>query len=64
MTIIEQIRAGIERIGWSETSRRCGVDRTVLHRTFGNNPRGPSLRTIQRVLPALGLELSIRKLGQ
>ncbi len=65
MTVVEQIRAGIERLGWSETARRCGVDRTQLHRAFGHNPRkGTSLRTIERVLPALGLELTVKELGQ
>lgn len=65
MTVVSEIRAAIVRMGWSETARRSGVDRTVLHRTFAEKPRkGPSLRTIERVLPALGLELAVRERGQ
>lgn len=65
MTVIAQIRAGIERLGWSEISRRSGVDRTCLHRVFGKNGRGhPSLTTIERVLPHLGLELQVREIDR
>lgn len=63
--VIAAIRAAIERIGWSETARRSGVERTHLHRSFGENGREwPSLSTIERVLPHLGLRLRVERVEQ
>lgn len=60
MNVLAKIRAGIERVGWSETARRSGVARSHLHRAFGANGRGgPSLNTIERVLPHVGLDLDV-----
>ena len=60
MNVLAGIREAIERIGWSETARLSGVDRTTLHRCFGRNGRGhPALATIERVLPHVGLELTV-----
>jgi len=65
VSILDQIGAAIKRNGWSRTARESGVDRTPLHRAFGNKPlKGTSLKTIERVLPALGLELTVRKLDR
>lgn len=58
MSVIPQIREAIEREGWSKTADRSGVDRVTLHRCFGKNGRGhPTLTTVERVLPHVGLEL-------
>jgi DNA-binding phage protein len=61
------LREAIARVGWTETARRCGIDRVTLHRAFGTTPKvkgprgpiGPSLDTVLAVLPAVGIELSI-----
>lgn len=61
--ICEELRAAIVRTGWSETARRCGIDRTALHRSFrpkrGNGQ--PSFVTVSLVAEALGLRLSIER---
>lgn len=58
--IIPEIRAGIERVGWTETARRSGLERTQLHRAFGKNGRQcPSLATVERLLPHVGLRLAV-----
>jgi len=60
VTVLSDIRAAITAMGWSETARRSGVDRVTLHRVFGENGRGhPTLETIERVLPTLGLNLVV-----
>ena len=65
MTIVDQIRERITAMGWSEASRRSGVDRTHLHRAFGNRPRkNVALSTIERILPTLGLKLTLTELEQ
>lgn len=59
--IVAAIRPAIEQLGWSETARRCGLHRTHLHHAFGRNAdRTPKLQTIERVLPALGLQLTVQ----
>lgn len=63
--LIAIIRARIEVTGWSETARRCGMHRCHLHHTFGANRRGnslPTLRTLIALLPAIGLELTVREI--
>lgn len=61
--VVAAPRAAIVRTGWSETARRCGLDRTSLHRAFRANPstRSPNLGTVAAVALALGLELTIRE---
>ncbi len=60
MSILPAIREAIERVGWSRTAELSGVRRETLHRAFGENGRGhPTLTTIEKVLPVIGLELSI-----
>jgi DNA-binding phage protein len=61
--LFAQIRVAIVRQGWSETARRSGVRRETLHRTFGPNPdiRAPNLNTIDAVVTALGLRLSLTR---
>jgi len=66
--MIARIREAIVRVGWSETARRCGIDRVTLHRAFGTTPKvkgprgpiGPSFDTVLAVLPAVGLKLIIK----
>lgn len=55
------LRAEIVRVGWSETARRCGMDRTALHRVFRINPatRCPNFATIASVAQALNLEITV-----
>lgn len=64
--LIALIRARVEQIGWSESARRAGVDRCNLHRSLG--PRSAqfpaSLRTLQKLLPAIGLELTVKEIDQ
>lgn len=63
--MIEQIRAAIARVGWSETARRSGVDRVTLHRCFGNSGnQNPKLATIEAVLPHVGLRLAVTEIDQ
>lgn len=59
--LVGRIRAGIERVGWSETARRSGVDRVKLHRTFGERMGhgNPRLELLLAVLPHVGLSLSV-----
>jgi DNA-binding phage protein len=60
VNLLAEIRAGIVRVGWSEVARRSGMHRITLHRCFGKNGRGrPTLATIERVLPHIGLQLAI-----
>jgi DNA-binding phage protein len=67
VNVVGEIRTAIERQGWSETARRSGISRVTLHRAFGDTRRkaavnaGPSLATIERVLPSIGLELAVRE---
>lgn len=62
MSIQAQIHDAIARKGWSRTSEESGIDRVVLHRAFAKKgERGPALRTVERVLPALGLELILQE---
>jgi DNA-binding phage protein len=62
VNVVEQIRAAIERIGWSETARRSGVNRVTLHRCFGKNGREhPTMTTIERVLPHIGLRIAVEE---
>jgi DNA-binding phage protein len=61
--VISDIGLAIERIGFREASRRSGVERAALHRAFSRNGRGhPTLRTLERVLPHLGLRLAVVEL--
>jgi DNA-binding phage protein len=63
--VVREIGLAIEREGWSATSKRSGVDRTELHRAFGRHGRGhPTLRTIERVIPHVGLELTAREVAR
>jgi DNA-binding phage protein len=58
--VVRDIGLVIERVGWREVARRTGVDRCALHRTFSRNGRGhPTLATLDRVLPHVGLRLTI-----
>lgn len=64
--IVPIVRAAIQRVGWSETARRAGVDRVTLHRCFGARPngRGPQLSTLLAILPHVGLSLTVKELNQ
>ena len=56
------VRREIIRVGWSETARRCGMDRTALHRAFPPAcNRNPSFVTLTNVAAAVGLEFTVRK---
>jgi DNA-binding phage protein len=57
--LIAEVAAAIERTGWSETSRRSGVDRVSLHRAFGAKTTVPSFTTLDRVAQALGLSFTV-----
>jgi DNA-binding phage protein len=45
--------------GWCELSRRTGLDRSMLNRAFAMKGHTPSLTTVLRVLPHLGLRMTI-----
>lgn len=63
--VVRMIGLAIERIGVCEVARLSGVDRVVLWRAFSKNGRGhPTLTTIERVLPHVGLELAVREVPQ
>lgn len=60
--IIDMLREEIERVGYSETARRSGVDRTSLHRAFQRRTgRLPAFSTIALVAMALSVRLEARK---
>jgi DNA-binding phage protein len=60
--IIDMLREEIKRVGWSETARRSGLDRTSLHRAFQERQhRFPSFVTVSLVAMALGVKLEARK---
>lgn len=60
--LLNQIEAGIRRVGWGEVARLSGLRRENLHRAFGAKTNSPNLRTIQAVLPHIGLELTVREI--
>lgn len=66
LAIFALLRVEIVRVGWSETARRCGIDRTALHRAFRDKPatRSPHFGTIMAVADALGLEFTVRRRAQ
>jgi DNA-binding phage protein len=65
MSVVADIRAGIERVGWTETARRSGIDRGTLHRSFGKNARRiANLSTVERVVPHIGLALTVTEARQ
>ena len=59
--LIGLIGEEIAEIGWSETARRSGYDRSYLHNTFGERRRkhNPSLRVVCDVAEAVGMEVQI-----
>lgn len=64
--LIVLIRARVEQVGWSKAARLAGIDRCNLHRSLG--PRSAqfpaSLRTLQKLLPVLGLELTVKEINR
>lgn len=64
--LIAIIRERVEQVGWSEAARRAGVDRCNLHRSLGpRHAQFPaSLRTLQKLLPAIGLELTVKEIDR
>jgi DNA-binding phage protein len=63
--IVRAIGQAIDERGWSETSLRSGVERCSLHRAFGAHGRGhPTMTTIERVLPHVGLRLTVERVEQ
>jgi DNA-binding phage protein len=60
MGVVRDIGLAIEGRGWKRTAQESGVDRCALHRAFGRHGRGhPTMTTINRVLPGLGLRLAV-----
>ena len=59
--VVETLAAETRHVGWSETARRSGIDRTVLHRAFRNQRL--SFVTVQCVARALGYRLTLVKEG-
>lgn len=66
LALCEQIREQIRRTpgGFSELARRTGIHRIALHHAFPEqrrNNRAMSLATLDAVVEALGLRLSLTR---
>lgn len=57
--ICDELRAAAKALGWCQTGRLTGRDRTALYRAFTGRPNGhgPSFQTITEVAEALGYRL-------
>lgn len=56
-----ELKEEIGCVGWSETARRAGVDRTALHRAFSGRRNTANLTTIAAVANALGFHLVLAR---
>lgn len=61
LAIVGQIRAAIVATGWSETSRRTGLDRTTIWRAFREDAAmcGRNFGTVCLVAEKLGFEIAL-----
>ena len=55
---ISKILIEMERLGWnqSELARRMDVDRQLVHRFLKNGTGGITIKTIDKIADALGLD--------
>lgn len=61
--IVARVRPAIREIGWSEFSRRSGVERSLLYKIFGaNGSQTPTVSTLEKVLACLGEQLVVAPL--
>lgn len=60
--IVDLIRSEIMKVGWSETARRSGVNRSTLWRTFRwGADRVPSFYILAQVACTLGVRLEAHR---